>query len=65
MSECRALIPWRRELFTFTEQLILGEALKRLDLERVAMIHREAIIRSLGIPARLFHGDVSYSQATR
>jgi hypothetical protein len=51
------LIPYRRDVFTFMERLILQEAAKRQDYQMWMRITMQAIARELGIPARLMQAE--------
>ncbi len=58
---CQALVPYSRQYFTLTESMLAREALKRGNfLAHIDIVHH-ALIRSLGIPARLLIGETNYS----
>lgn len=62
----RALIPYERQLFTFEERLLLGEAARRMDFAKYNQIVMAATIRSLNIPAWMLLCDpqaANYSSA--
>jgi hypothetical protein len=60
-ADCYALIPYRRQFFTFAESLVIGAAVLSGDFAVVNRVHLAATARALGIPANLLNGTSNYS----
>jgi hypothetical protein len=60
-ADCYALIPHRRQFFTFAESLVIGAAVSSGDFAAVNRVHLAATARALCIPASLLNGPSNYS----
>jgi len=60
-ADCYALIPYRRQFFTFAESLVIVAALSSGDFAAVNRVHLAATARVLRIPASLLNGPSNYS----